>query len=265
MERKQTKKLSLSMRGGGARAAAYLGVLEALEEEGIKIYSIIGASGGAYIGGLYALGRSIDEIETHMSKQKFSNYFGWDAIKDLSLFSDDKTVPFLDEITQGKDITDTKIKLYIQVTNLDTKKVERFERGDLAQAIYASMAMPILVKPFDIGGTFYADGDYISGFDTKFLQNKGADVVIGLTPMDMNFKPQRIEHQSISGRIMDMYELMLKTIRQLDQKIDPVDLLLDNLSDNSIGVLDITSGIEQRSRGKEITKKNMDKIWKLIS
>ncbi len=265
MQRKQTKKLALSMRGGGARAGAYLGVLEALEEEKIEIHSIIGASGGAYIGGLYALGRSIEEIEGHMARQTFSNYFGWDAIKDFSLFSDDKSVPFLDIITRGKKIQDTKIKLYIQVTNLDKQKIEVFEKGDLAQAIYASMAMPILVKPYEIDGIHYADGDLISGFDTKFLKQKGADVVLGLTPMDMNFKNNREEHKSISSRVMDMYEMMIRTIRQMDQKIDPVDLLLDNLADNSIGVLDLPSGIAQRARGKKITKKNMDKIWQLIS
>lgn len=262
--KKQQKKLALSMRGGGMKVGAYLGVLDVLEEEGIEVDMIIGSSGGAYVGALYALGRSVDEIQEHMEKQHFRNYFGWDAIKDLSLFSDDMTVPFLRQIAGDAKIEDTKIKLMIQATDLNNETLTVFDKGDLAGAIYASMAMPVLVKPYEMDGKLYADGDIYAGYEASFLREQGAEVVVGMTPLNEQHVPEIQNHSGMVGRALDAYWIMVKRIRELEQKLDPVDLLLDDLATPDVGLLDIKKGIALRERGREIAKAKIPEIKELL-
>lgn len=56
-------RFSLSLSGGGARGAAHVGVLKALEEEGLKPAALSGTSAGAFVAALYAYGISVEELE----------------------------------------------------------------------------------------------------------------------------------------------------------------------------------------------------------
>ena len=60
---KTQQKIGLVLSGGGARGAAHIGVIRELERQNIHIDYIAGTSMGAVIGGLYASGMSVDQIE----------------------------------------------------------------------------------------------------------------------------------------------------------------------------------------------------------
>src|SRR5688500_987915 len=71
---KGTPAVGLALGGGGARGLAHIGVLKVLEEEGIPVHQLAGASVGALIGALYAAGASTTKLET------MANDIGWDDI-----------------------------------------------------------------------------------------------------------------------------------------------------------------------------------------
>lgn len=258
---KKQKKLGLSFRGGGARCGVYLGILKALEEEGIKIDYIIGSSWGAAVGGIYAAGVPIDKIH------KAFKEFGPDdfinilySIKTLSLVSRDKSFAYMHNLIGDTKIEDCKIKTYIQVTNLETKECEVIEKGPLIEAIFASSALPILFNPVEVGGRIYMDGDFSAGFGAEFLRSRGAKAVIGISTMyDKGFA----SHFELSSRILEPFDVLINKIRSLDQKIDPVDLLLNSFK-TDLKIIDFKNGADLMELGYIETKRRMGEIKRVV-
>lgn len=258
-KKKSKKKVALSMRGGGARCAAYIGVLRAFEENDIKVDMIAGASGGAVVAGAYSFGIALDKIVEHFIKYTFGQYFGWDSIKDLTLLSDDKTIQFMRKLVGNAKIEDLPIELLVQATNLDTGIGNYFTTGDLALAIIASSSMPIITKPVEIDGVLYCDGGISSSYAVEKLKEKGADVVIGL----ISSTSTNDNLNGIQQRIIRPFDIMGDRIRELDQRLAPVDLLIDKLG-IGYSIFDNIKSEEIAKQGYERALELMPEIKKLL-
>jgi len=260
---KSQKILALSMRGGGARTGAYLGALKALEEQKIEVSMLIGSSGGAYVAGLYAAGLTIDQILEHMKGNTRRHYFGINSIRGRALIGDNKRLRHINKAVRDIDIKDTKKKFWIQVTNLGTQSSEILSKGNLAKAIVASGALPILMRPIELDGCVYIDGDVSSGFAVKFLKAQGADLVLGLSCSSYGDQKKK-DHFSLVNRAVEPFRISQKIIREMDQKLNPVDLLLDNLGDSEIRIWDYARSEEVMQKGYVQTMEKMDEIKKVL-
>lgn len=204
-------KIGLSLSGGGAKGFAHIGVLKVLDSLGIKIDYISGTSMGAIVGGLYASGYTGKEIEKIVLDTDFYNILANEKTRqETSFFSKSvdkyiltlpvnngkvnilpkaistgqKNIYLLKELFKNvstvNDFSKLPIPFLCIATNLESGKVEIFEKGDLVNAIMASSAFPSLMDPVKIGDSLYIDGAMTINYPSKPLKDKGIDVVIGV-------------------------------------------------------------------------------------
>lgn len=262
-DRKQPK-LALSLRGGGARSAVYVGALQALEENGIHPDLMVGSSGGAYVAGVYAAGNSIQEIIEHMDAQGFETYFSMDSISDVAILSDEMLIKSIREIIGDLLIEDAGIPVHFQVTNLRAAKPEILSQGDMAHHMVASMAMPAFAKPVTINGVEYVDGDISHGYAAEFMRAQGADIVLGLCVNDVETVGEGKLDTPIQ-RALDAVTIANRRIRELDQELYPVDLLINDFDTLGYGLLDFKHSVELAEVGYNRMQKEIPKLLNLLN
>ncbi|MFH6567201.1 MULTISPECIES: patatin-like phospholipase family protein [Pseudomonas] len=205
-------KVGLVLSGGAARGLAHVGVLKALEEQGIHIDAIAGTSMGAVIGGLYASGYKIDELE------KLALSIDWkDALSDAPdredvpfrrkqddrdflikqklSFRDDGSLGLPLGVIQGQnlslllesllahssDIRDfDKLPIPFRAVATDIVNGEKvvFRKGHLPQVIRASMSIPAVFAPVEINGQLLVDGGMVDNIPVDVAREMGVDIVI---------------------------------------------------------------------------------------
>src|SRR5690606_31695873 len=204
-------RIGLSLSGGGAKGFAHIGVLKVLDSLGVKVDYISGTSMGAIVGGLYASGYTGKDIEKIVLDTDFYNIIANEKTRQETTFfnkSVDKyilTVPIKDgkinilpkaistgqkniyllrelfkNVSTTTDFSQLPIPFLCIGTNLESGKMEIFEKGDLVSAIMASSAFPSLMDPVQIGDSLYIDGAMTINYPSKPLKDKGIDVVIGV-------------------------------------------------------------------------------------
>ncbi len=204
-------KIGLSLAGGGAKGFAHVGVLKVLDSLGIKVDYIAGTSMGAIVGSLYASGYTANDIEkvildtdfygliANEKKREETSLFNKNNDKYLlnipivngkinvlpkAISTGQKNIYMLKELLNNvSDVTDfSKLPIPFMCigTNLETGKMEIFEKGDLIKSIMASSAYPGLLDPVKIGDSLYIDGAMTVNYPSKPLKDKGIDFVIGV-------------------------------------------------------------------------------------
>lgn len=205
-------KVGLVLSGGAARGLAHIGVLKALEEQGVKIDAIAGTSMGAVIGGLYASGYKIDELE------KLALAIDWqqalsDApprkdipfrrkqddrdflVKQRLSFRDDGSLGLPLGVIQGQNLalllesllahaSDTrdfdKLPIPFRAVATDIASGEKvvFRKGHLPQVIRASMSIPAVFAPVELDGRLLVDGGMVDNIPLDIVREMGVDVAI---------------------------------------------------------------------------------------
>ena len=237
-------KIGLSLAGGGAKGFAHVGVLKILDSLGVKVDYVAGTSMGAIVGGLYSAGYTGKDIEkivmdtdfysliTDPKSRKEGTFFNKTVDKYLltiplkngkitlpsSISSGQKNVYLLKELFKNVSTIDDFSKLPIPfmcvATNLESGKMEIFEKGDLVQSIMASSAFPSLMDPVKIGDSIYIDGAMTVNYPSEPLKKKGIDIVIGV---DLNQDLSKRENLnniiSILNQVID-FSIQKDTKRQ---------------------------------------------------
>ena len=206
-------RIGLVLSGGGARGAAHIGVIKRLEELQVPIDLITGTSMGAIVGGLYAAGVPIEEIENWMqtadwhsllsdrpdrarrsirNKRDEYNYprgleFGLDGLSlrvRPTLIIGQKLIFELRKLAlPAIDITDfddLPIPFRAVATDILTGDSVVLDRGSLPEAIRASMAIPGLFAPIKRDGQVLVDGFLTNNLPIDLAQNMGADIIIAV-------------------------------------------------------------------------------------
>ncbi|TYO83980.1 BamA/TamA family outer membrane protein [Pseudomonas sp. CK-NBRI-02] len=205
-------KVGLVLSGGAARGIAHIGVLKALEEQGVRIDAIAGTSMGAVIGGLYASGYSVEELE------KLATTLDWqqalsDApprkdvpfrrkqddrdflVKQKLSFRDDGSLGLPLGVIQGQNLSlllesklahtaDTrdfdKLPIPFRAVATDIASGEKvvFSRGHLPQVIRASMSIPAVFAPVELDGRLLVDGGMVDNIPVDVARDMGVDLAI---------------------------------------------------------------------------------------
>lgn len=225
---KKRPKIGLALGGGGTRGAAHIGVLRVFEKEGIPIDCVAGTSIGAIVGGLYCSGVSLDELESivqHKSMMKAYNtvpiwlrvaltpIFALPHLVHCShydgLYRGKKFAKYIDKCVGEKHrcIESTKIPFRAVVTSLIDGKAHTLYKGDLAQAIQASSAIPVLRRPVEIDGNLYVDGGIVKNLPVDDVRDMGADIVIAVN-IDETFDGTKLERfkkiGSVGNRVINI-------------------------------------------------------------
>lgn len=174
-------RIGLALSGGAARGIAHVGVLRALEENSIPIHAIAGASAGALVGGCYAAGLSIEQLENLVRKFRWRQT-GRISFSRLGLQSNARMETFLRANLPTTRFEELRIPFAAMVTDLRTGTVVVMrDRGDLAFAIRASTCIPGLYLPVrDADGRQLVDGGLVANLPIRHTRQLGADIVIGV-------------------------------------------------------------------------------------
>jgi NTE family protein len=208
---KQPYRVGLVLSGGGAKGYAHVGVLKVLEEAGVRIDYIGGASMGAIVGGLYASGWSAAQLDSILKAtdmaalledkiprevtpifEKFNGekYPFSLSVKDGKVglplaYSDGQFVyNLLSQLTAKTCYTDDfsqlPIPFFCTGTDVSTGESVMLDHGNLALCMRASGAFPGLLSPVEINYRLLSDGGIVNNFPAKEVKERGMDLVIGV-------------------------------------------------------------------------------------
>lgn len=192
MKRKITYGLALS--GGGARGIAHIGILQALEENGIFPSVMSGVSMGALVAVGYALGMKPKEMLQLLEEEVKPFSLTNANLSRSGLFSMKRVEKLFREKAVPDDFSTLNIPVYITITNLNTGKCEIHSKGKLVDYTLASATIPLVFKPVEMEGTYYVDGGLTKNMAAHILEGK-CDKVIGVNvnhiALENNFKRMR--------------------------------------------------------------------------
>lgn len=275
-------KIGIALSGGGARGIAHVGVLKALEELRVPIDYIAGTSMGSIVGGLYASGlspqtlrRVLDETDwesifnlktdrnqlSYREKQNqrrlFQMEIGLDKNYSLStsagLVGGQNLFLALKRLTKGIYTDDfSKLPIPFKAVAVDINTAENYllEKGDLALALRASMAVPFAFAPVKIDGHLLVDGGILNNLPVDVVRAMGADIVIAVnisTPL------KEIESNS-SFLTVALQSMDAALIQNTRRALENADLVITPKLEN-YGFTDFEQGGEMVAKGYEAVKK----------
>ncbi|MET0520232.1 MAG: patatin-like phospholipase family protein [Burkholderiaceae bacterium] len=206
-------RIALALGGGAARGFAHIGVIQVLEEAGIKVDRVAGTSAGSLVAALYASGRSGKELASLAEAMDEGAITDW-AFPTRGLIRGEALARFVREKTGGKLIEQMAIPLGIVATNLSDGSAVLFRSGDTGTAVRASSAVPTIFQPVRIGTRDYVDGGLVAPVPVRFARQMGGELVIAV---DISSPPDDkpgsdairmlLQTVSIMGRSINNFEL----------------------------------------------------------
>ena len=206
-------KVALVLGGGAARGFAHIGVIQVLEESGIKPHLVVGTSAGSLVAALYAAGMSGAELGMLAVGMDESALTDW-SFPGRGVIRGDALARYVREHTGGRTIEQMKVPLGIVATDLDSGHPILFQRGDAGTAVRASSAVPAVFQPVKIGEREYVDGGLVSPVPVRFARQMGAELVLAV---DISSPPDGqatgdamrmlLQTFAIMGRSINVFEL----------------------------------------------------------
>ncbi len=149
---------ALNLSGGSARALAHIGVIKRLEEEGLRPDVIITNSMGSIVGLAYAAGMRISDIEDLIKTITISEFFDLAFPLNGGIIDVRRFKAFVNYLFKDMDISNTPIPVYVVTEDLVSKRQIVLSKGNLAEIMTASFALPVYFNPVDFKGFRLIDG-----------------------------------------------------------------------------------------------------------
>ncbi len=256
IKKDKAKSIGIALGGGVVWGTAHIGVLEAIEEEGIKIDAIAGTSAGSLIAALYAFGINLKDIKSSAEKLHMSDIFKL-RLPRMGLASTEGLGKLIKSFIGDAKIEDAKIPLVIPAVNLITGKAYPFTRGPVAEAVMASSAIPGIFVPVRIDNQLYVDGSLLADVPCQILKMNAIDFIIGVDLVDQ--ETFRKEPTNIFDVIMKSIHIMINETRMERLKFADVVISPDV---HDIGQFDFDKIPLLIRRGKEAVSKHIEFIKK---
>ncbi|MGN0081103.1 MAG: patatin-like phospholipase family protein, partial [Bacteroides fragilis] len=287
----QAQKVGLVLSGGGAKGLTHIGIIRALEENNIPIDYITGTSMGAIVGSLYAMGYSPDDMETLLKSEDFKRWYSGE-VEEKYMYYFKKNLPtpeffnirfsFKDSLSLKPQFLPTSvvnpiqmnlvfIDLYARATaacdgdfdklfvpfrciasDVYNKKQLILKRGDLGDAVRASMSFPFMFKPIEIDSMLAYDGGIYNNFPTDVMREDfHPDIIIGSV---VSTNPGKPKENDLMSQIENM--VMQKTDYSLPDSAG----ILMTFKYNDVSLMDFQRIDELEKIGYDRTMSLMDSI-----
>lgn len=256
--------LALVLSGGGARGMAHIGVLKILEENNIVPNLVVGTSAGALVGGMYAAG-TLEQFEKELisktKRQLRSILKFWPSRE--GLINTKNLEKELRKLVDARKIEELDKKfIAVSVDLLSGKKI-LIDKGDLVEAILASIAIPLVFPPVHKENMLLVDGGLEDPLpiDVAFKLAKKVIAVNITKSIEKMPKKEKYNFIDIFERALviiqtEITEIALKKYKKNLVVIQP---------EVNLGTFDYAKAKEAISIGEEETKKNLEKIKELVS
>lgn len=287
----QAQKVGLVLSGGGAKGLTHIGIIRALEENDIPIDYITGTSMGAIVGSLYAMGYSPDDMEALLKSEDFKRWYSGE-VEEEYMYYFKKNLPtpeFLNIRLSFRDSLKIKpqflpssvvdpvqmnlvfIDLYARATaacggdfdklfipfrcvasDVYNKKQLVMKRGDLGDAVRASMSFPFMFKPIEIDSVLAYDGGIYNNFPTDVMRDDfHPDIIIGSVVATNPTKPKEND-------LMSQIENMV--MQKTDYSIPDSEGIVMTFKYDDVNLMDFQRINELHDIGYNRTMSMMDSI-----
>lgn len=207
--------LALVLSEGSWRAFAHIGVIRVLEQAGVRPDLVVGVSGGAIVGALYASGADAGELS------RIAGIADWSRVTEHALpllledalYRGEGLQSLIDELVDGRTIERLAIPFAAIVTELDTGRLAVFRRGPTGLAVRASGAVPGRYRPVRIGDHQYADGGLVSPLPAMAARLLGAGFVIAV---DVGYPPGEAVLDGFMSYVYQAFHVQKHRIRQME-------------------------------------------------
>lgn len=209
-------RIGLALGGGAARGFAHVGVIQVLEEAGIRPALVTGTSAGSLVAAIYASGRSGKQLRQVAETMEEATIADWTLpLFNRGMLRGDALARYVNGQVGSRLIEDMPLPLGIVATDLNSGQSMLFQRGDTGTAVRASSSVPGVFQPVRISGRDYVDGGLVSPVPVRAARQMGAELVIAV---DISSPPE----SNLAGGTLDVllqtFSIMSKSINYFELK-----------------------------------------------
>lgn len=210
-------RIGLALGGGAARGFAHIGVIKALEAQGIYPEIVVGTSAGSVVGALYAAGNdgfALQKTAMDMDEASISDWALPLFSKSSGVLKGEALQTYVNKAVKNAPMERLKLRFGAVATDLNSGKPILFQRGNTGQAVRASSSVPSVFQPVVIGGHSYVDGGLVAPVPVRFAREMGADFIIAV-----NISTQADVQAAVSS-----VEVLLQTFAIMGQRLNHYEL-----------------------------------------
>jgi NTE family protein len=193
-----------------------VGVIKALESQGIKPDLVVGSSAGSVIAALLASGASANEINRLALNLDEATIADWGlpfAGRFGGLIKGDALQNMVNREVQSKTIEQMRIPLGIVATDLQSGKGILFRSGNTGLAVRASCSVPGVFQPATISGKEYVDGGLVAPVPVSYARQMGATLIIAV---NISSEPVHQDASGTLGVLQQTISIMQRSINQYE-------------------------------------------------
>jgi NTE family protein len=191
------RRIGVALGSGAARGLAHIGVMQALETQGLEVHCIAGTSMGAFVGSVYAAGNLRRLAQDFLA-------FDWKRIASLldpvlprsGLIDGQKVAEFLRAYTSRSRIEDLPVRFRAVAADMLTGAEAILDSGDVTEAVRASISVPGVLTPVRTNGRILLDGGLVNPVPVSVVRAMGAEQVIAVD----------VSHEVIASRLASLHE-----------------------------------------------------------
>ena len=211
-------RIGLALGGGAARGFAHIGVIKALEAQGIVADIITGTSAGSLVGALYAGGNdgfALNRMALDMDEATISDWSVPFFSSSSGVLKGEGLQQYVNRALHHLPIEQLKKSFGAVATDLKSGAPILFRRGDTGLAVRASSAVPGVFQPVKIGTHLYVDGGLVSPVPVRFCREMGADFIIAV---NISAQPDGQAAASSVEVLLQSFSIMGQSINRQELK-----------------------------------------------
>jgi NTE family protein len=211
-------RIGLALGGGAARGFAHIGVIKALEAQGIVPDIVVGTSAGSVVGAMYAAGNNgfqLNRMALEMDEAAMSDWAIPLFARSSGVLKGEAIQRYVNRAVRSMPIEKFPKAFGAVATDLNTGKPILFQRGNAGMAVRASSSVPGVFQPVKIGSHSYVDGGLVAPVPVRYAREMGADFVIAV---NISADPDAQPATSNLDVVLQTFAIMGQTINRLEMK-----------------------------------------------
>ena len=211
---KRLPKVGLALGGGAARGFAHIGVIQVLEEAGLRPDMVVGTSAGSLVAAIYASGKTGAQLQQIAESMEEATLTDWTLpIFSRGMLRGEALARYVNSQVGGKAIENMSIPLGIVATDLNSGDGILFRRGDTGAAVRASSAVPSIFQPVRIATHEYVDGGLVAPVPVRYARQMGAEFVVAV---DISNVPLGNTADGAFQVLLQTFTIMSKSINSFE-------------------------------------------------
>ncbi|MBK8361586.1 MAG: patatin-like phospholipase family protein [Comamonadaceae bacterium] len=257
---KKPPRLGLALGGGAARGFAHVGVIQVLEEAGIRPDLVVGTSAGSLVAAFYASGKNGVQLQQMAETMDEATFTDWTLpIFSRGMLRGEALARYVGGQVGGRPIQDMSLPLGIVATDLQSGQGVLFRQGDTGTAVRASSAVPSVFQPVRISGRDYVDGGLVAPVPVRYAREMGAELVLAV---DISSPPEGNAADGSLQILLQTFAIMGKTINSFELR--DADVVLRPVL-NGIGSADFGARRRSIAAGRLAMQQALPQLRKLLA